>query len=254
MGDTVLSDLQRKPSAGLTVSVSTSSSSDVRSHTRFTETEFDPYLILDHVWSPIVWRDGIRRSENFERCELIALDFDQGMSLFEAKAVFDGFWHVIATTRNHRLSKNGVVSDRFRVILRAQRPIACASALAATLSVLKSMYPIDGSCKDAARLFFPCVDLVSVSEGLSWTVEEPIVSPPPRLELYPQGIIPPWLMRRIERGAPAGERSNTAYKIGCDLARCGVPEEQAMSVILTSPLKDYCDALRNGFRRARASR
>lgn len=242
---------QTKQQRPLTVSVSKSLSSDVRSHREFYPTEFDPYLILDHVWSPIIWREGVRRSEHFERCELLALDFDEGWSLERAREFFAGFWHVIATTRNHGKDKNGIVCDRFRVILKLQIPIACASALAATLSRIKTFAPIDGSCKDAARLFFPCSELVSVSQGLSWTPEP---SPPPQkrpeLPASQGGEVPPWLMRKIMAGAPAGNRSNTAYKIGCDAARCGVSVERLSEAFLTSPLKDYVNAGRNGHSRA----
>lgn len=69
-------------------------------------------------YSPAQWIDGYRKGENYisgEDC--IVFDIDDGMSLSQAKEIFSNYIGLIITTKSHQKDKNGVICDRFRVII-----------------------------------------------------------------------------------------------------------------------------------------
>ena len=52
------------------------------------------------------------------------LDFDDGLTIDEAKEKFKDYWYVIYTSMNHRKEKHGLPAcDRFRVILKVKEPM-----------------------------------------------------------------------------------------------------------------------------------
>src|SRR5687767_274132 len=72
-------------------------------------------LILRYPYSLGTFKDNYRKKENFIETRAIGLDFDAGVTLEEATEMFKDYMHIIAPTRSHRVEKNGVVADRFRV-------------------------------------------------------------------------------------------------------------------------------------------
>lgn len=117
------------------------------------------------TWSPATFVSGKRRSANFEASSLVVLDVDGGIQLDEALAEFEGYAHLIGTTRNHRKDKNGVTADRFRVVLTTSQVITTRDEYEATLRWAMTKWPFaDEQCKDAARQFFPCQSIVSLVE------------------------------------------------------------------------------------------
>jgi len=134
-------------------------------------------VITKQNYSPAIYKDNHRTNDNFIQAELIALDFDSGLSIEVAKEVFKNYQHIIGTTRNHRKEKNGVVADRFRVILFLSEPISDSKTYRATLFDLLKKYPqADEACKDPARMFYPCASIYSQGSGVKVT---PILPPPP---------------------------------------------------------------------------
>lgn len=115
------------------------------------------------------FKDNHRTLSNFQSCEIIGLDIDNGeteekMSLTEAKLAFQKYKHVILTSRSHQKPKNGKVVDRFRVFLFLEEPIKDIFTFYATWDYLKARYPaIDSSCKDASRFWFASPGLISVN-------------------------------------------------------------------------------------------
>ena len=72
----------------------------------------------DIHYSPVTWVDGYRKGENYKSGEdCIVFDIDDGMSLHQAKQIFSDYMGLIVTTKSHQKDKNGIVCDRFRVIL-----------------------------------------------------------------------------------------------------------------------------------------
>lgn len=217
------------------------------------------------AWSPSVFTDGYRSKANFLFADWLALDFeDPDFSLGDAVKSFCDMTHVIGTTRNHRVEKNGEIIDRFRVLLPLDQRAHTRRDFEWTLRQMRRRYPIDGACVDGARHFFPCRKIVSiVLDGYS---EELITAPP---EPTPEeraariarqaaaGVIPPWMRHTLLHGVSAGRRSNTCYELGCRFAELGFPLGEALSRTLASPLaaigaERLSSSVTNGFRRAKA--
>lgn len=127
-------------------------------------------LVTESPWSPICFRNSVRKQENFEESSLLVLDYDEGLSLEDAIKKFQGFKHIIGTTRNHQKVKHeGSPSekpacDRFRVILFFEDRIQDLETYKESLRVSVSSLGADEACKDGARLFYPCTQIVSERE------------------------------------------------------------------------------------------
>ncbi|MEI6848004.1 MAG: hypothetical protein WCK32_08245 [Chlorobiaceae bacterium] len=87
--------------------------------------------------------------------ELIILDYDNGITLAEAKTLFSQYMGMIATTRNHQKEKHGVICDRFRVILPARKPVMLdGAAFSAMMKEVIAHYGADRACSDISRMYF----------------------------------------------------------------------------------------------------
>ena len=65
--------------------------------------------------------DGYRHKKNVIRGQnMIGLDIDEGMTLEEAKERMSQYVYLIYTTKSHQKEKNGIVCDRFRVLIPTQ--------------------------------------------------------------------------------------------------------------------------------------
>lgn len=171
--------------------------------------------ILNSTWSCGLFGEGRRTLAAFESAQLIGLDIDGGCSLDNAKRLFDPYTHIIATTRSHGKEKNGVVCDRFRVVLVLSSQITDAATFKSTYNALRSQFPfIDAACSDASRQFFPCVEIISVKEGgleipvIAATSEvgpsrTPSTSPTP---IGFRGKLSNKTLRFLVEGAPIGQR------------------------------------------------
>lgn len=112
-------------------------------------------LIQSNTYSLNIYKNNYRKSENFNYTDMIALDFDGGYSIEQAKKDFKDYKCIIAPTRNHNKLKNGVKEDRFRVILFLSETIKDAKLYKNTVKSLMKKYPkADKKCSDAARMFY----------------------------------------------------------------------------------------------------
>lgn len=118
-----------------------------------------------------IFKDGYRNNQNFEKTYTIGLDIDNGvneaqMTIVEAKDLFKEHKHIIMPSKSHQKDKNGIVADRFRVILFLDKPIDNKEDYYATWYVLKNKYPaIDPQCKDPARFWYPSTTSVSQKDS-----------------------------------------------------------------------------------------
>lgn len=79
-----------------------------------------PELAKKHQYSNLIWKDGQRHSDNFSHgSSLVIFDIDSETTLQEALEGLESkkLSAVAITTPNHKKEKNGVVTDRFRIIL-----------------------------------------------------------------------------------------------------------------------------------------
>lgn len=78
------------------------------------------YVKSDYIqYSSFSWDGGYKNSERFnnENQNLLILDIDDGLSLSQAKTIFNQYKYLICTTKSHQKDKKGVICDRFRIIL-----------------------------------------------------------------------------------------------------------------------------------------
>lgn len=194
--------------------------------------------LLKSTWSCGLFRDDYRNLKNFELADLFAIDVDAGCTINEARLLFAGHKHIIATTRNHLKPKNGIVCERFRVVLVLDRAIVRMEDNYATFEALKAQFPfIDPACGDASRMFYPCVELISVNEdGLDITarIADESVATANRqsgsAELLPastRGRLATSTTRFCVEGAPVGERHKALVKALLDFKQNGYSQAEA---------------------------
>ena len=102
------------------------------------------------------FKNNYRKSENYipGSINTIALDFDDGVTIEEFKEMAKNYYFVIGTTKSHRKLKNGVIADRFRVLL----PLSTAFNLSAweygiMMDEVNRFFGSDPACRDVARQF-----------------------------------------------------------------------------------------------------
>lgn len=117
--------------------------------------------ITKYAWSPAIF-DGKRKSNNFKEIQLLTYDIDEGLSLDEAEIVLDYLRcsYIIAKTVNHQKEKNGIICDRYRIILPLEIPIINTNDYAHNWNRFAKYFKVDESCKDISRFYFGCYDSV----------------------------------------------------------------------------------------------
>jgi len=202
-------------------------------------------LASEEQWSPSEYNNGRRSIKEFIRTEIIALDIDEGCSLDKAKVLFKDYKHIIATSRNHQKPKNGIVADRFRVILFLNEPITTDKDFKATFKELQSTYPfIDEACKDASRFFFPSPEVVSINEGrLVETTKAPdkpevVRVEPPEGE---RGQLWKSTLELLVEGAPEGHRHHSLVKAVGNMREQGYTQDEVISKIDEMAERTYPD-------------
>lgn len=172
--------------------------------------------ITQFVWSPIVWENGIRHQSKFLAVRLCALDFDDGdLTLENAVNSFCDMTHVIGVTKSHQKEKNGIICDRFRVVLVFESKIENLEIYKSNMALLTRIHGADKACKDGARFFYPCNEIVSVNnDGYFQEVKNEI------LEIKKTAIpqvykdfrqVPPKYIRVFEKMYGPSNRNNAVF-------------------------------------------
>lgn len=116
-------------------------------------------------WTPAVYKDGRRASENFVEANMIGIDYDDGNpSLEQARFLFKDYKHIIYTTKSHQIAKGSKEAcDRFRIILFFESTIKNEKDYKKVCNVYKRKFRDDEACHTSARYFAPG-KLVSAKE------------------------------------------------------------------------------------------
>ncbi len=69
-------------------------------------------------------KDGIRRQDDAEALHVLVLDFDDGITIQQAKEHFGQYRHLGYTSHNHQYDKHGdgKTVDKFRILLPLKKP------------------------------------------------------------------------------------------------------------------------------------
>ncbi len=197
--------------------------------------------ITTYAWAPGIFRGGHRKKVNFMFADWLGLDFESPeFSLAEAVRLFCDMTHVIGTTRNHQVLKDGVVLDRFRVLIRLEHRCESRRDLEATMRAIAKKYPIDKSCVDAARHFFACKDIVSVLDDgylqevlVARRTPEAVVQAR-RLAYRAANCMPALTRTNLTTVIPIGARNTTFYGVAKDLMRMGYDPDNTLQLIIDS--------------------
>lgn len=206
-------------------------------------------LVKTYVNSPLLWKHGIRKQENFKMVDWIALDVDEGLSLLEAQEKFKDYIHVIGTTKSHQIPKGKKPAcDRYRVFLRLEHTCRDLAAYRYTVQNVGREVDADEQAFDGARMFQPCKEIISVKYHgrLIKLVEPPKLSHTDRIryearlervmENSGSRRIPPFIQGFLRFGTTDGQRNNVCFKIGGYLALAGFSEGEIVDMILDSPI------------------
>lgn len=194
-----------------------------------------------YVCSPCIWSHGVRKKANFRMAEWIGLDFDEGMSLEEAKETFEPYIHVIGTTRSHQKEKGGKVCDRFRVFLRLSDRCQSIRDYEATADMLVKKYGADPAAKDGARLFWPCNEIIAYKfYGVTLHVVETVeiqkktsAHQKKMMNFYQRNKrLPPWFERAAIHGVV--NRQAFSFRSGTHLGKIGFTEDEIVKLIMGS--------------------
>lgn len=202
-------------------------------------------VIKSRMWSPIVWHGGNRAASNFHFAKYIALDFDSEISLNDAHQMFHELRHIIGTTKSHGIEKNGITSDRFRVILMLDQVIYDGKYFAYLCKRLARHYGSDLAACDAGRLFFACKDIISIVEGASIIVQDYAEDYAIELEKYRHKDkeiaaykdlkkIPFEVRCRLNAIPKPGFRNNFIFALVSDLQKLGVSYEESLEMFKQS--------------------
>ncbi len=206
--------------------------------------------ICGWVWSPCVWRDGVRKQDNFLRADWCVLDVDSPeMTLEDACRRFCDMQHIIGTTKSHQKAKGAVTCDRYRVLLRFERPILRLADYRFTMRKIVKRYPVDQQPKDGARFFFPCTQIVQgAADGYGEDVfdapagfDDPNAMP---RKYAAAGTVTPFARWALSAIVPTGERNTTWYRASKDLTKTGKDPMEILGLIVDS--KTYCGQVSPG--------
>lgn len=191
------------------------------------------------AWAPGTFKENRRSRANFEQTDLLVLDIDDGCTLERAKEEFKDYEHAILLSKSHQKEKNGVVSDRFRVILRLKEPIREDKDFKATWSeAFKRWTFIDPACKDSSRFFYASPKAVRVKEvGETIARVEGPAEPVANLDLGPmppgrKGELMKDTLEFLTFGAPAGTRHFRLVKAVADLREQGYQEPEVIDLLI----------------------
>lgn len=120
--------------------------------------DFSNVLVSRGNYSPFQYNNNYRKeiNSNLDKCNCIMLDFDDGMTIYEAKLLFSQYKYIIATTKSHQKEKNGIICDRFRLILPTNRTFEniTIDEYKMMMQILINRYGSDNATKDIARFYY----------------------------------------------------------------------------------------------------
>jgi hypothetical protein len=178
-------------------------------------------LIKEFAWSPIEWVGGVRKASNFAAAFWIVLDFDTpGYSL--AQCVHEmtqaEICHVIGTTKSHQQQKeNAPACDRFRLLMRCKTVMNAETYPIIMRGAMKDFPTADKACKDLARFYFPCREIISAENGYGYlpdctaTVEE--VEPHRETKRIAPNISGPPIAKRMEEAEKGDRRTKLNRRV-----------------------------------------
>lgn len=117
------------------------------------------HYIQSNSWSQSLFKDNKRTKDNFISADLIALDFDNGISSQEVidRLTLMSINYSLTFSKSSKIicDKNPKGLERFRLVFDLLKPIGNIEEYSQTWLYLNSLFPeSDPSCKDPSRFYF----------------------------------------------------------------------------------------------------
>jgi len=263
----------------LQFSLSTVKAKEHSHHTIFEKVQIDKFSELPKYitapepelpllrWMPAILSNGYRHRDNYVSSQFMCLDYDVGNpTISEMAAKMDklGLMHIIGTTHHHQKDKNGIICDRFRLVLPMKKPMPESDLQYDWLMerMLTKWGKADEQAVNRTRMFKPCKEIVSMKNGELFdyggipTEEQIKEIERKRIErLYPKRFmkssrLPRGLKERIKTPMFNGQRACSCYEISFSLGQYGYSFEETVSIVSAIPKKygdgfDHKEMMRN---------
>lgn len=199
--------------------------------------------ILKCTWSPIVFKQGHRKGENFISSSFLAFDFESpDYSLEQALEHFCDMQHVIGTTDNHQVAKpNEEPVDRFRVVIPWETDITDPDVYIYNMRINMTGRDCDKKCGDTGRHYYRCKEIISVqTDGYVQEVKplppQPLQDPFAKTRAYANmGFLGLFTKQCLTQVIPKGDRNSASFRMGCQFAMCKVDSQDAVARVRRSP-------------------
>ena len=186
------------------------------------------------------FKEGYRNRDNaLAGVQLLMLDIDDGVSIELAKMLFEEYTYLIATTKSHLKDKNGVVAERFRIII----PMANIYELDAEqhnkfmANIMEDLpIEVDRQCKDISRFFYGADGEYWYNEGILFDADKYVPNTQEEEHYKKKGVslakkningISQYIIRNEASG-----RNSSLIKLALLLADKGYDEDEIKSEVL----------------------
>jgi len=113
-------------------------------------------FISTNAISPSTFNQDKRSKEGFEETSIFMLDIDSGVTIEQAKERLAklNLGYGIYTSVSHQIEKNGMICDRYRIVLELDRVIKSHESFRETAKSISKIFPeSDRACLEPARYF-----------------------------------------------------------------------------------------------------
>lgn len=194
----------------------------------------------DICYSAHCFKDGYRNKENtIQGFDLLMLDVDDGTPLEIAKVILEDYTYLIATTKSHQKEKNGVVCDRYRILIPMKNRLELdTEQYSKFMANIMEDLPIelDRACKDSSRFFYGAETEYCYNEGELFDADKYIPNTQEEEQYKKKGValakknisgISQYIIRNENNG-----RNNSLTKLGLLLMDNGYSHEETKEEIL----------------------
>lgn len=144
--------------------------------------------ILNNNYSATTFKYNRRKKSNAQKTKIIILDIDEPQGNYptinDLRLKIKDLNHVLATTKSHQKLKNGVVCDRYRLLIFLSEDVENTKHYSDYVAQISNHLNLKHDCKciDLGRLFFRSVEILSMNlDGQSFVTVRPNSITPPVL-------------------------------------------------------------------------
>ncbi len=118
------------------------------------------HFIINNEYSAVKFKRNYRRKKNFKETDILIFDIDDlqenGRNISDVSLALAGVNHILAPTKSHRVDKNGLICDRYRLIIFCDNVITDNKTYKFNFLKFIEEYnvTVDLRASDSSRFFF----------------------------------------------------------------------------------------------------